>query len=84
MWGSIPYHAHHFLVRFAIGVRTTIELIKIEIILLKNQWGYSAACHSCTALVDIQSAGDAESLVRLPHTCNLVLLPAGTTRSSSG
>ena len=67
MWGSIPHHAHNFLIRFAIGVRTTIELIKIEIILLKNQWGYSAACHSCSALVDIQSAGDAESLVRLHH-----------------
>ena len=25
MWGSIPCHAHNFLIRFAIGVRTTIE-----------------------------------------------------------
>ena len=36
MWGSIPYHAHHFLIRFAIGVRTTIELMKTYNILLKS------------------------------------------------
>ena len=29
MWGSIPYHAHHFLIRFAFGVRTTLVL-KLE------------------------------------------------------
>ena len=84
MWGLIPYHAHNFLLCFTFGVRTAIGLMIIKIILLKNQRGYIAACHSCSALVDIQSAGDAESLVRLPHTCNTVLLPAGTTRSSSG
>ena len=34
MWGSIPYHAHNFLIRFAIGVRTTIEyMITIKYLL---------------------------------------------------
>ena len=34
MWGSIPYHAHNFLIRFTIGVRTTIEyLITIKYLL---------------------------------------------------
>ena len=34
MWGSIPYHAHNFLIRFTIGVRTTIEyMITIKYLL---------------------------------------------------
>ena len=34
MWGSIPYHAHNFLIRFTIGVRTTIEyMIAIKYLL---------------------------------------------------
>ena len=38
--GSIPYHAHNFLIRFAIGVRTTIEHVFIQ-----KRWGYSVSCH---------------------------------------
>ena len=34
MWDSIPYHAHNFLIRFAIGVRTTIKyMITIQYLL---------------------------------------------------
>ena len=36
MWGSIPYHAHNFLIRFAIGVRTTIEYMITIKYLLKS------------------------------------------------
>ena len=38
MWGSIPYHAHNFLIRFAIGVRTTIELMKNQGNISKKQF----------------------------------------------
>ena len=36
MWGSIPYHAHNFLIRFAICVRTTIEYMITIKYLLKS------------------------------------------------
>ena len=36
MWGSIPYHAHNFLIRFKIGVGTTIEYMITIKCLLKS------------------------------------------------
>ena len=55
MWGSIPYHAHNFLIRFAIGVRTTIEHMIIEKkqlkYLLKIIGGYNESLHSVLALI---------------------------------
>ena len=47
MWGSIPYHAHNFLIRFTFGVRTTIGLMIIKGILLKNEWGYGCRLSQC-------------------------------------
>ena len=49
MWGSIPHHAHNFLIRFAIGVRTTIEHMIIEKKIVKYLQkiigGYRAVFH---------------------------------------
>ena len=67
MWGSIPYHAHNFLIRFTFGVRTTIGLVIVKRILLKNEWGYGCRLSQCRALVDTKGAGDEDSLVRLSH-----------------
>ena len=39
MWGSIPCHAHNFLISFAIGVRTTIGNMITIVNLLKNYRG---------------------------------------------
>ena len=43
MWGSIPCHAHNFLIHFAIGVRTTIEHRLTQIKLHINYRGLPVA-----------------------------------------
>ena len=72
MWGLIPCYAHNFLIRLAIGVRTSIEHMITLQILLKNVGGYSKSFHSVPALIDTKSTGDEDSLVRQPHIYILV------------
>ena len=51
MWGSIPYHAHHFLICFAIGARTTIMHMIPRQNTSKIIGGYCCFSSWCAALV---------------------------------
>ena len=81
MWGSIPYHAHNFLIRFAIGVRTTIELMMTCKNFMKKGLLVLLVIVYCPCT--IKGAGDEDSLT--PHiTIYTSALPEGFPGSSSG